>query len=298
MARIAVLGGTGNMGGRIVADLVERGAEVRALVRPGTPGKKIETLTRPGVEVIAVDLQDSAAVVSALGGAACVVSAVQGLRDVIVDAQTSLLEAAASAGVPRFIPSDFASDIFRVKRGENRNFDLRLDFHERLDKAAIAGTSILNGAFAEILTYGVPLLDLKAHRVGYWEDESWAIDFTAMRDVAAFTAAAALDASSPKVLRIAGFQVTPKALAAAASEITGTPFALVRLGGIADLAAYNQRERAAHPEGENEVFPRWQQSQYMHSMFTTQLAPLDNERYPGIVWTGLEAILRQASARA
>jgi len=39
-----------------------------------------------------------------------VVSALAGLRDVIVETQAALLDAAIKARVPRFIPSDFSID--------------------------------------------------------------------------------------------------------------------------------------------------------------------------------------------
>jgi hypothetical protein len=43
--------------------------------------------------------------------------------------------------------------------GENRNFDLRREFNEHLDGVSgdiIQTTSILNGAFADLLVYGMP----------------------------------------------------------------------------------------------------------------------------------------------
>ncbi len=126
---ILVAGSTGNLGGRIIKALLKRGATVRALVRPGTDQKKLDQLTQPGVEIVAAAPTDVAALTEACRGAACVVSAVQGLHDVIVDAQAALLAAAVAAGVPRFIPSDFASDYTKTQEGDNRNFDLRREFN-------------------------------------------------------------------------------------------------------------------------------------------------------------------------
>lgn len=297
MATIAVAGATGDLGGRIITALLARGAAVRALVRPGAAAEKLTALEKPGVTTVDADLADATALTAALVGAVGVVSALQGLRDVIVDAQSALLEAAVRAGVQRFIPSDFSSDFTKLSPGDNRNFDLRREFHTRLDQSPIASTSILNGAFAEILTYNIPFLDFKAKRVGYWEDADWRVDFTTMNDVAAFTAAAALDTAAPRILRIAGFQVSGRELATIASEQLQTEFALVRLGSREELAAYNKRERAAHPEGERELYPDWQRGQYMHSMFTTQLAPLDNARYAGLNWTGIQSVLANARNR-
>jgi hypothetical protein len=210
---------------------------------------------------------------------------------VIVDTQTVVLDAAVAVGVPRFIPSDFASDFTKLTPGENRNFDLRREFQAYLDKAPIRATSILNGAFAEILTYGTPLLDVKNKQVGYWEDADWRIDFTTMDDTAAFTAAAALDPDTPRYLRPASFQISPNELAAVAGEVAGTPYAVIRLGSRADLLTYIQRERAAHPEGETQLYSGWQQSQYMYSMLSVQSEPLDNARYPDLTWTPARAVL-------
>ncbi len=289
---ILVAGGTGNLGGRIIKALRERGAAVRALVRPGTDQAKLDELARSGAEAVPVDVADRAALTRAMAGAAGVVSALQGLHDVIVDAQAALLAAAVAAGVPRFIPSDFASDYTKTAPGGNRNFDLRREFNHRLDQqAGIAGTSILNGAFAEVLMYNPQLLDRKQHRVGFVEDADWRVDYTTMDDTAAYTAAAALDPATPRYLRIASFQLSPRQLAEVAGEVAGEPYALADLGSRESLAAYNHRERAAHPEGEQEIYPSWQQSQYLHSMFSVQNTSLDNARYPELHWTSARAVL-------
>jgi hypothetical protein len=276
---IAVAGASGNLGKRIVVALRARGADVVALVRDPAKAKDLDA------RVIAIDLAKPDELAAALAGATCVVSALQGLGDVIVDAQTGLLEAAVAAGVPKFIPSDFATDFTQLPAGENRNFDLRRAFHKRLEDAAIAPTSIYNGAFAEILTYNAPLYQVKTRTVGYWDDAEHPIDFTTMDDTAAFTAAAALDPTTPAALHCASFRITARELA----ERTG--FSLQRLGGRAELDALIQRERAAHPEGEHETFPGWQRLMYTRSMITAPVEPLDNARYPDLAWTPLEGVL-------
>ena len=236
-------------------------------------------------------MSDAHELAPALAGAAVVVSAVAGLRDVIVDTQAIVLDAAVAAGVPRFIPSDFSTDYTRLPAGDNRNFDLRREFRTYLDKASIQPTSILNGAFGEILTYNIPLLDFKKQQVGYWEDADWRIDFTTMDDTAAFTAAAALDPTTPRFLRIASFQISPKELVVAAQEAGKGHFPLVRLGSRADLATHIQHARAANPAGEHDLYADWQQMQYMLSMFSVQNDPLDNARYPELTWTPARQLL-------
>ena len=289
---ITVAGGTGNLGGRIVRDLIKRGAVVRAIVRPETDADKVEKLKNFGAEVIEIEMSDAEKLKQACEGASCVVSALSGLRETIVDAQTQLLEAAMAAGVPRFIPSDFAADFTRLAEGDNRNFDLRKEFHKTLDKSPIKSTSIMNGAFSDILTYGTPIYDFRNYTVGYWGDKAdWKMDFTSMDNTADYTAAAALDSETPRVLRIAGFQVSPQDLVKIGGEVKGKEFKLVPMGSLEDFAAQNKKDRAANPEGEKEVFPDWQGKQYLHSMFSVHNDTLDNDRYPNIEWTSAADVI-------
>ena len=292
---IVVAGATGNLGGRIARALRERGARVRALVRPSTAQDKIERLRDFGVAIASIDLNNDSQVTQACSGASCVVSALQGLREVIVETQTVMLGAAIKAGVPRFIPSDYSIDFTKIAPGENRNLDLRRDFHERLAKASISATTIFNGAFADMLTGQMPLILFKLRRVLYWGNSDQRMDFTTIDDTATFTASAALDPSAPRILRIAGDQLSARELAGVASEVTGKKFRLFRAGGLGMLGALIKVARMVAP-AEKEVFPAWQGMQYMRNMFDgrAKLEPLDNDRYPGMRWTAARDVLSRA----
>ena len=275
---IAVAGASGRLGRLIVDALVKRGATVRALVRPETGAEKRQGLD--GAELATADLSDPASLKQALAGTEVVVSALNGLRDVIVEGQGRMLEAAIGAGVQRFIPSDYAADIMALEPGENRNFDLRREFRRKLLGSPIKSTSVLVGGFMELLLRG-RLLDAQARKVNYWGDPDQPLDYTTMADTAAITAEAAIDPGPPPILRMVGDTVTAREIAAIASDVAGTPFSLECLGTIEDLAAAIAKERQAHPEAEAEVFPRFQQLQYTHNMQSGRgkLAPLDNGRY-------------------
>ena len=288
---ILVAGGTGNLGGRIINELLRNGGKVRAVVRSDSATDKIEKLEKSGAEVVRVDMNNVSQLTKACEGISCVVSALAGLRDVIVDTQSKLLDAAVAAGVSRFIPSDFSSDFTQLADGDNRNFDLRREFHQYLDNSPIRATSIFNGAFAELLTYNIPFLDMKKKTVGYVEDADWKVDFTTMDDTAAFTAEAALDSETPRFLRIASFQISANELAPLASEIAGEDFRAYPMMGRNELAEKNKKDRAADPDGENQLYSKWQQAQYMHSMFTSQMKELDNERYADLKWTSARDLL-------
>ena len=289
---ITIAGATGNLGGRVAAALTKEGVNVRAIVRPGTADDRLAPLREAGVEIREGDMSSVSNLTGALEGSDCVVSALQGLREVIVDAQSVLLEAAVAAKVPRFIPSDYCSDFTRIAIGENRNFDLRHEFRAILDNAPIAATSILNGAFAYILAYGGPIFDAKTHTVGFWDSADIRVDYTTMDDTAAFTAAAARDAETPRLLRIASFQVSARELAQTASDVLQSPFELVDRGSLEALSAHNKAERAAHPEGETDLYASWQLSQYAYSMFKIGFDPIDNARYPQLHWTSAKDVLK------
>lgn len=286
---VVLAGANGNLGGRIARALLERGATVRALVRPGS---KAQALAAAGATLTEVNYADTAGLRAACEGAGCVVSALNGLRPVIVDAQAALLDAAVQAGVPRFIPSDYSIDFTRLTPGENRNLDLRREFYERLDKANIAATSIFNGAFADMLTGQAPFILFKWKRVLVWGEAAQPMDFTTVEDTARYTAAAALDPSTPRALHIAGSIISASGLAELMTELTGQPHRLFRPGGLGRLGLLIKVVRTLNP-APDEPFPPWQGMQYMRDMFGGRALPatLDNQRYPGLTWTTVREVL-------
>ena len=109
------------------------------------------------------------------------------------------------------------------------------------------------------------------------------MDFTTMDDTAAFTAAAALDPSTPRFLRIAGDQLSARELASVAGKVTGRRFRVLRPGGLGMLGLLIKVARTLAPGG-NALYPPWQGMQYMRDMFDgrAKLEPLDNGRYPDL----------------
>jgi NAD(P)-dependent dehydrogenase (short-subunit alcohol dehydrogenase family) len=146
---ILVAGATGNLGERIVKALLKIGAEVRFVVRSNSDINKINMLEKLGAKVFRIKIWNVEEVSTACQGVSCVVSALAGLRDVVIDAQKVLLDSAIAAGVPRFIPSDYSLDFTRFSDGENRNLDLRREFHKYLDKTSISATTIFNEQIQE-----------------------------------------------------------------------------------------------------------------------------------------------------
>lgn len=290
---VVVLAGLGgDLGGRIARALIAEGAEVRALVRRAGDGGPRHAPGIDGLTRIAVDYTDARSLREACRGAACVVSALNGLSPVILDAQGRLLDAAVAAGVARFIPSDFSLDFTKTRPGDNRNLDLRRDFMARLDAAPIRATSILNGAFADLLIGQAPIVLKPLRRILYWGEADQPLDFTAKEDVARYAAAAALDPEAPRILRIAGDVVSPRDLAAIMSDLTGTRFGLLRAGGLGRLSLIIRIARRLTPASEA-VFPVWQGLQYLRDMASGRgkLHPLDNDCYGARPWTSARQVL-------
>jgi putative NADH-flavin reductase len=102
-----VAGATGNLGERKVKALLKIGAEVRFIVRSKSDINKINMLEKLGAKVFRVKIWNVEEVSKACQGVSCVVSAIAGLHDAVIDAQKFLLDSAIAVGVPCFIPSDF-----------------------------------------------------------------------------------------------------------------------------------------------------------------------------------------------
>ena len=288
---VALAGATGDLGSRVAAELVALGAQVRALVRPGTAADKQARLADLGVAVVEVDYADRAALRAAVEGASVVVSALSGLRPVIVDTQTQLLAAAEGAGVPRFMPSDFAIDFTRLPEGSNRNLDLRREFRRVADASPLRVTSILNGAFTDMLTGVAPFILFGPRKILCWGDPAQKMDWTTIADTARYTARAALDPDTPRWLHIAGDQISARDLAATMTELTGKKHGIFRPGGPGLLGVLVILTKTFTPASDV-LYPPWQGMQYMRNMYSglPKFPAVDNDRYP-MVWTSARDVL-------
>jgi uncharacterized protein YbjT (DUF2867 family) len=288
---VVIAGATGDLGGRVVRELSKLNAPMRAIVRPGTPHSKVKVLKAYSCDVIEVDLNDHERLIKAMTGGTVVLSAVAGLRDVIIDGQTKLLNAAVAAKVPRFIPSDFAADFTKIPEGENRNLNLRLEFMKIAEKADIRLMSILNGGFMDMLTGVAPFVLFKFDRILCWGRADQLMDWTTIDDTAKFTAFAALDETTPRFLKIAGDEISANSLARDMTEITGRTHKILNPGGLGLFKLMIRVTRLLVP-GTNELYPPWQGMQYMHNLYSgiTKFDRLDNDRYP-ITWTKAKSLL-------
>jgi uncharacterized protein YbjT (DUF2867 family) len=289
---IVVAGATGNLGGKIVKELLALDVEVRAIVRLETDIKKVKDLEQKGVQVFQVDTSNKSEISKHCNGAHCLVSALAGLKETVIDTQQIFLDAAVEANVQRFIPSDYSSDFTNLKEGQNRNLDFRRKFHEYLDKTPIKATTIFNGPFMDLLTTDMPLILFKQKWILCWGNANQILEFTTTDNVAKFTAATAVDDNTPRYLRIAGDKLSCNDFVKLLTELTRIKYKIFRPGGIGLLNFLIKVTRFFSPS-ENELYPAWQGMQYMRDIMEGRIIfqKYDNDRYSSIKWTSVKEFL-------
>ena len=289
---IVVAGATGNLGGKIIKALLAKDIEVRAIVRLETEIKKIKDLEQMGVQVFQVDTSNKSEISKHCIGAYCLVSALAGLKETVIDTQKIFLDAAVEANVQKFIPSDYSSDFTNLKEGHNRNLDFRRRFHEYLDKSPIKATTIFNGPFMDLLTTDMPLILFKQKWILCWGNSNQILEFTTTDNVAEFTAAAAIDDNTPRYLRIAGDKLSCNDFVKLLSELTNKKYKIFRPGGISLLNFLINVTRFFAPS-EKELYPAWQGMQYMRDLMEGRIIfqKYDNNRYSSIKWTSVKEFL-------
>ncbi|MDQ0675474.1 uncharacterized protein YbjT (DUF2867 family) [Pseudarthrobacter siccitolerans] len=105
---VLVVGGTGMLGGQVVTELLNRGKQVRALVREGSDAS---TLEAAGVEIARGDMMDPDSLLRAMADADAVVTTAAGYTrhrkgdSAVIDTvgNSNLADAAKRAGVRRFV---------------------------------------------------------------------------------------------------------------------------------------------------------------------------------------------------
>lgn len=293
---VLLVGATGTVGGSIATHLLADGiAEVHLLVRsltPSDPDKAaaLETMVRAGAVLIEGDLHDPDSLEAATLGADVVISAVQGGRDIIVDGQVALARAAKASGVRRFIPSDFALDIWAAPAGAPM-FELRKEADAAIDELGLEVVHVLNGAFMDMMldprTAGV--VDLAKGTGNFYGDGDDPFDITLIDDVAAFTARVATDESATAgTYALSGSRTSFNDIIAEVEKLTGRTLTRNSRGSVEDLRA--AVAAAGNPWA---AIGQW----YNLSMITTPpFTATANDRYPDLAPTTLTSYLRSTLA--
>jgi len=291
---VLLAGATGMLGNRIAPHLLDQSdVEVRLLLRSAAPAEAgkaeaVSALVARGASVVTGDVTEPASLDAATAGVDVVVSALQGGPEIILDGQVALARAAAGNGVRRFLPSDFAIDLFAAPQGAPQ-FDMRRRADRAIDALPMQVVHVLNGGFMDLmLDPGTPgLIDLDKGTAMLWGTGDEPFDLTTVDDTARFTARVATDPADLSGVRyLSGDRTTFNTIIGETERITGTTLTRNVLGSADDL-----RRITAGADDPWSVVPQW----YFLSMLTVAPFPInENDRYPDAHPTGLHDYLVQA----
>lgn len=291
---VLLAGATGMLGHRIAGHLLDQpDVAVRLLIRDGSlqePVKEheVDALRSRGALTVIGDVTRPASLDQATAGVDVVVSALQGGAEVIVDGQIALAEAAVRNGVRRFLPSDFALDLFLAPDGAPM-FDLRKRAANAIDAMPMEVAHVLNGAFMDMMldpkTPG--LVDVVQGTATLWGTGDEPFNLTTVEDTARFTAKVATDPTDVSGVRyLSGAESTFNTIFAETEALSGATLTRNVLGSVEDLRRITAA--AADPWS---VIGEW----YFLSMLTVRPFPTtDNDRYPDVHPTGLHDYLTAA----
>ena len=241
---ILVVGSTGELGGRVVRQLVDRGESVRCLVRPQTDGEHLEAL---GAQIAQGDLTDSASLRSACFGVdtvICTATAIARLlsgkrgpsiREVDEAGVTALINVAQERGVEHFIQISYAgADAglgFPLERA-------KIATEKLLRASAMRATILRPDAFQEIHLAPVGRFDMQKGKVAVFGKGDTRRRWVSSDDVAALIADVAVQPSAPSLIEFGGPEAISRNQAIlVAEQLTGRrmkrqsmPRAAARLG--------------------------------------------------------------------
>ncbi|MEZ2390478.1 SDR family oxidoreductase [bacterium RCC_150] len=187
---VLVVGGTGHVGGKVVDELLARGKNVRALVRPSSDASKLEA---KGVEIARGDMLDLDSLIAAMTGADAVITSAAGYtrrdkRALEIDTvgNTNLAIAANRAGVRRFI---LVSILTSDQTPNVPHFWHKKLTEDKLEALGVPFVALRPGAFLDQITQmgGDPF---EKKRLTWFGTKTVPLTFVLTSDLAGYLAAA------------------------------------------------------------------------------------------------------------
>lgn len=257
ITKVALAGANGTLGAPILAQLLESGFQVTVLTRQGSSHQLPDTVT-----VKAVDYDSEASLTSALKGQHAVVAA---FGHAGLSKQTNLIRAAVRAGVSRFIPSEFGSDLGSPKTAELPVFAPKVAVQKALDDAAASAagtgftwTAIRNGVFFDWgLRVGL-ILDAAGRSITLYNGGERPFSTTRLSTVAAAVVGVLKHPreTANRAVYVHDAAVTGKQLRAIAEKVTGKTWQAKDLSIETDvLAPAWAKFKTEKPDADQQVFP-------------------------------------------
>jgi uncharacterized protein YbjT (DUF2867 family) len=233
---ILVVGGTGDLGGRIVRRLIDHGQQVRCIVRAGSDGSALRAV---GAEVVTGDLTDPASLRMACEGVDTVVASATVIgrrlagakRPTIREADelgmAALIEASEDSGVQRFVYLSYAG----LDRSLGTPLErAKLATEQRLRASPMQRVVVRPDAFQEVHLAPLGRFDIKAGRVAVFGKGDTKRRWVATDDVAALVAAVVTEPDPPELIEFGGPEALSRNEAVAAAErASGRSFKVRRM---------------------------------------------------------------------
>lgn len=187
---VLVVGGTGDVGGKVVDELLARGKAVRALVRPSSVASKLEA---KGVEIARGDMLDLDSLIAAMTGADAVITSAAGYtrrdkRSFEIDTvgNTNLAIGARRAGVRRFV---LVSILTSDQTPNVPHFWHKKLTEDKLEALEVPFVALRPGAFLDQITRmsGDPF---EKKRLTWFGTKTIPLTFVLTSDLAGYLAAA------------------------------------------------------------------------------------------------------------
>jgi len=292
---IGVTGSAASLGKHVVEHLrAKKNTKINVLVRKEKRAE-VASWEPHGIKVFEGDLKDIESLKPAVQGVDTIVSCVQGGPDVIIQGQSNLLKVAVEAGVKRFYPSDYSTDLRKMPDGENVNNDVRKQFHKILESHNMRYVAVYNGVFMET-AHGHPYNFIKMcffdkQKIEYCGDEYTLLETTTVDDTAKYTVESIYDQDAPTHLCITGDVVTLHKWKQLLEEATGKPWTLENKGSPEALAKeWKEQMQTLGFPGASEWMPKmYKAGAYLGYGKQYQS---HNERYPNVKPTSIAQYLK------
>ncbi|KAM0551267.1 hypothetical protein ACHAPJ_008612 [Fusarium lateritium] len=230
--KVAVVGGSGLLGIKVVNSLLNAGFEVTAITRNESSATFPDKVTVKRVDITSVD-----SIKDAITGQDAVVSAA---ATAATGNQKTIIDAAIAARVPRFIPSEFGipsreyrdTKIGSILAGKVRNTDYLIELAQKHDWFSWTGLS--NGLFLDSgLRSDRGFINIKARKVRLVDSGNEPYSTTTLAFVGDAVAAILKkpDETANKYLDIAGVTTTQNEVLKIAEQVTGDKFEVSHISG-------------------------------------------------------------------
>ncbi|KAL8825532.1 MAG: hypothetical protein Q9191_004356 [Dirinaria sp. TL-2023a] len=233
--KVALAGATGNLGPAILDALLSVGFQITVLTRQ-TSNHNLPS----SVAVKKVDYASLDSLTSALQGQDAVVST---LATTSIDQQLLLVEAAAKAGVKRFIPSEFGSDTLHEKTSSLPVFQGKVavqnGLKEQTKSSGLSYTLVCTGPF---LDWGVQvgfLLNIKEKSINLYDGGDRVFSTTTLASIGKAVAGVLqnLDATKNRAVYVQDTAITLKDFLAKGKKAAGSEGWKEEVVAVDDLLA-------------------------------------------------------------